>query len=154
MHHRCSQTARSPEIKHWSFFTRYPSLPTPLEESVRLLEPKPSARISYQCPRERWPPLRPVGSSLIVAPAKARLSPNDSTCGYNFAIFQPSRPSALAPSRSTRRSAAQNKGNGQADYYQHTQDYERQSHGQEIISEPAQICTIGASFAQAERGVV
>ena len=56
-----------------------------------------------------------------------------------------------APSRSAWRRVAQNKGNGQADYYQHTQDYERQSHEQEIISEPAQICTIGASFAQAER---
>src|SRR2546427_13035753 len=65
--------------------------------------------------------------------------------------LQTSPPVALAPSRSTRRSIAQNKGNGQANYYQHTQDYERQSHGQEIISEPAQICTIGASFAQAER---
>ena len=41
-----------------SFFTRCPSLPTLLEESAQLLEPKPSARISYQCPRERGPPLR------------------------------------------------------------------------------------------------
>src|SRR3989454_9451694 len=39
-----------------SFFTRCPSLPTLLEESAHLLEPKPSARISYQYPRERGPP--------------------------------------------------------------------------------------------------
>src|SRR5207302_10872869 len=43
-----------------------------------------------------------------------------------------SPPVALAPSRSTRRSIAQNKGNGQADYYQYTQDYERQIHGQRL----------------------
>src|SRR5947209_17339890 len=41
-------------------------------------------------------------------------------------------PLALAPSRSARRSAAQNKGNSQADYYQRTQDYERQIHGQRL----------------------
>src|SRR5438552_19112601 len=52
-----------------------------------------------------------------------------------------------APSRSAWRRVAQNKGNGQANYYQHTQDYERQIHGAEIISGSAHvgrgICTTG-----------
>jgi hypothetical protein len=35
------------------------------------------------------------------------------------------------------RSVAQNKGNGQADYYQHTRDYERQIHGQTLSQSSA-----------------
>ncbi len=52
-----------------------------------------------------------------------------------------------APSRSAWRRVAQNKGNGQADYYQHTQDYERQIHGQRLSqvqhTPAAGICTTG-----------
>jgi len=57
------------------------------------------------------------------------LRPNCSGCQFRASDFAPL---ALAPSRSARRSAAQNKGNSQADYYQRTQDYERQIHGQRL----------------------
>src|SRR6266480_2014522 len=50
-----------------------------------------------------------------------------------------------APSRSAWRRVAQNKGNGQANYYQHTQDYERQIHGQRLSQVQH---TPGAGFAQ------